>query len=225
MTRAEIIYNIRNLLEGGRTSDDALPSYRQIGFIVDYYRAALLRRDVEKNSFISPDYEQDLGCIEFEKVDKADCCSIEVDCDIYKSVKEIPTPVRLYDKPAITFFGAVDKQTSFDLILSIRAPYINYSKWTSKRPRGYYMNKHLWIPEKYGVTKANARIITEQPALVSQFIDCDNEACYTDDSPYPMPADMIETLVKMVMSTEGQIMLKTVSDRINNAQDDTQPTG
>lgn len=225
MTKAEIIYNIRNLLQGGRISDDTIPSYRQVGFIVDYYRAALIRRDVEKNNFISPDYEQDLGCIEFTLVDKADCCNIELDCDVYKSVLEIPTPIRLYDKPAITFFGSVDKQNSFDLILATRAPYIGYSKWTNKRPRGYYLNKHLWIPEKYGVVAANARIITEQPALVSQFVTCDNEPCYTDDSQYPMPADMIETLVKMVISTEGQTILKTFNDRTNDANNKPELAG
>ena len=107
-TKSEIVYNILNLMQGGRISDDFLPSYQQMSFIVDYKRAQYLRQDQTKNYFDNDFYYQDLGCLELVKVDKAECCEIDLGCDILKTKIKLPDALRFEQRLAIKV-NAVDK--------------------------------------------------------------------------------------------------------------------
>jgi len=90
----EIIYNWRNLMEAGRISDDSLPSYSQLYFILNYKRAQYLRQDQTKNWFNMDTIYQDLGCLEMEEVDSAECCHFETGCTVFRTVTEIPPVLR-----------------------------------------------------------------------------------------------------------------------------------
>ena len=69
MTFNEIAYNILNLVRGGRSSHDEHISLDQIKFNIKHYRAMFIRRDFARNGLITRHLEQDLGCLELEKVD------------------------------------------------------------------------------------------------------------------------------------------------------------
>ena len=69
MTLNEIAYNILNLVRGGRSSNNDYISTGQIKFNVKYYRAMLIRRDFARNGMVTRHLEQDLGCLELQKVD------------------------------------------------------------------------------------------------------------------------------------------------------------
>jgi hypothetical protein len=216
MTEKEIVYNILNTHSGGRLSDDFIPSYNQVAFMVKYVRAMLIRRDANENWDINPDYYQDLGCIKLIKVDKAECCEIDLDCDILRTEIKLPKPIRLKTKVAI-IVNAVDKQTTLDVILPQRSPYIKYSKYTAAIPRVYYLNGYIYVPNTLELTNLNVRAIIENPEEANSFL-CDGEACYTADSNYPLPADMVQPLTELILSKEMNYMLKTAPDENNNSQ-------
>ena len=88
MTLNEIAYNILNLVRGGRSSNNDHISLDQIKFNVQYYRAMYIRRDFTRNGVITRGLEQDLGCLELEKVDASKCCSLPVECAVYKTIKK-----------------------------------------------------------------------------------------------------------------------------------------
>jgi hypothetical protein len=48
----EIVYNLKNVYRGGITSDDETMSDRQLIFIFNYYRAKLIREDLNKGRTI-----------------------------------------------------------------------------------------------------------------------------------------------------------------------------
>ena len=48
MTLGEIIYNAKNLLNKGQSTDDFNLSDRQWSFIVNYYRAKLVKQQLQK---------------------------------------------------------------------------------------------------------------------------------------------------------------------------------
>jgi hypothetical protein len=216
MTEKEIVYNILNTHSGGRLSDDFIPSYNQVAFMVKYVRAMLIRRDANEIWDINPDYYQDLGCIKLIKVDKAECCEIDLDCDILRTEIKLPKPIRLKTKVAI-IVNAVDKQTTLDVILPQRSLYIKYSKYTAAIPRVYYLNGYIYVPNTLELTYLNVRAIIENPEEANSFL-CDGEACYTADSNYPLPADMVQPLTELILSKEMNYMLKTAPDENNNSQ-------
>jgi hypothetical protein len=215
-TEKEIVYNILNIHSGGKLSDDFIPSYNQIAFMVKYVRSLLIRRDANENWDINPDYFQDLGCLKLIKVDKAECCEIDLDCDVLRTEIKLPKPIRLKTKVAI-IVNAVDKQTTLDVILPQRSPYIKYSKYTSSIPRVYYLNGYLYVPNTLELSYLNVRAIIENPEEANSFL-CDGEACYTTDSNYPLPVDMIQPLTEIILSKEMNYMLKTAPDETNNSQ-------
>ena len=94
MTLNEIAYNILNLVRGGRSNNNDHISISQIKFNIKYYRAMLIRRDFTRNGMITRHLEQDLGCLELEKVDASKCCDLPVECAVYKTVRKIPKTIR-----------------------------------------------------------------------------------------------------------------------------------
>ena len=94
MTLNEIAYNILNLVRGGRSNNNDHISISQIKFNIKYYRAMLIRRDFTRNGMITRHLEQDLGCLELEKVDASKCCDLPVECAVYKTVRKIHKTIR-----------------------------------------------------------------------------------------------------------------------------------
>ena len=94
MTLNEIAYNILNLVRGGNSHQDESISLDQIKFNIQYYRAMLIRRDFARNGLVTRHLEQDLGCIELEKVDATKCCKLPLSCHVMKSKVRIPRTVR-----------------------------------------------------------------------------------------------------------------------------------
>ena len=88
MTLNEIAYNILNLVRGGRSSNNDYISTGQVKFNVKYYRAMLIRRDFARNGIFTRHLEQDLGCLELEKVDASKCCNLPTECAVYKTKRK-----------------------------------------------------------------------------------------------------------------------------------------
>lgn len=210
----EIIYNWRNLISGGRLSDDDIPSYSQLKFILNYKRLQYLRQDYTKNYFDTDLMYQDLGCLELEAVDSAECCHFESGCTIYRTKEVLPTPLRFSDRLGIKV-NAINKTKRFELILPERAPFIGYTKYPSLTEKVYWLNGRLYMRGLYAI---NARIIAENPEDAKRF-SCDGQACYTDDSQYPLPADMIDLITKDILSTELKALISLGQDLENDAKD------
>ena len=214
-TEREIVYNILNIHAGGRLSDDFIPSYNQVRFMLKYCRAMFIRRDLDTNWFSSKIYEQDLGELKMIPVDKVEAACFNLDCNVYRTEVKLPKFLRLKSKEGITFTGAVDKTTRIDLILPERAPFIKYSKYTSNIPRLYYLNGYIYSTSD-DLIYINVRGILENPEDANKYL-CDGVKCYDNDSEYPLPADMIQNLTDLILSKEMSYMLRQSIDTENNA--------
>lgn len=214
-TIKEIVYNLRNIISGGRLNDDVIPSYSQLKFIVNYKRAQYLRQDYTKNYFDNDLIYQDLGCLELEQVDSAECCSFEVGCTIYRTKEILPTPLRFSDRLAFKI-NAINKVKRFELILPERFPFIGNTKYPSLTEKVYWLNGRLYMRKLYAI---NARIAAENPDDAKRFT-CGDSACYTDDSNYPLPADIIDLITKDILSTELRMLISLGQDLENNAQNE-----
>lgn len=210
----QIVSNILELYNGGRISDDYRPSKRQIKFIVQYWRATLIRRDIDRNGFLSNTFRQPLGCIELELA--GDCC--DSDCKEVTSVNEIPRPVRLKDKDAIWLytkdeFGA----TPIPIVSRDALPYLSARKYTKNKLYAVFENNRIKVFGNKRLREITGWIITEDPSSLAAFYTCEDAPCYSDDDEYPISADMIQQLTLAIMSGELKIMASTPEDTDNNA--------
>ena len=214
MTLNEIAYNLLNLIRGGKSNDDENISLEQIKFNIQHYRAVLVRRDFARNGIVTRQLEQNLGCLELEKVDGSQCCGLEVGCDVYRTKVAIPRTIRFNFEDAITFVGAVDGLTRIPLVSSSIIKFLQYDKYTHSNKKAYMIDDYLYIFNAEGMEFVNVRGVFENPEDLAKF-DCDG-ACYDEDSEYPLPADMLQAINAGFMNGELRMIGLTVSDTTND---------
>ena len=219
MTLNEIAYNILNLARGGRSSNNDHISLDQIKFNVKYYRAMLIRRDFTRNGIITRHLEQDLGCIELQKVDASKCCNLPVDCAVYRSKVKIPKTVRFSFKDAITHVGDVTGLATIPMVEPHMVEYLPYDKYTKQQKKAYMIEDYLYIYNGDGLKFINVRGVFENPEEVALF-DCDGSDCYDDDSEFPIPMDMVQIITQGLMSGELMMLATSVNDTTNDTMQD-----
>jgi hypothetical protein len=212
MTLDEIAYNLLNSFRGGRSSQDENISIDQIKFNIKHYRAVFIRRDYARNGLVTRHLEQDLRCVELEQVDLSKCCNINIECPAYRSVNKIPRTVRFNFEEAITYVGDVTGIGRYQMIKPYEVAYIGYDKHTKNNPKAYMIEDYLYILNPKGAKYVNLRGIFENPEDVSNFTDCNGNACYTDNTDFPMPMDMVQAITQGMMAGELRLLAGTFSD-------------
>jgi len=219
MTLNEIAYNILNLVRGGRSSNNDHISLSQIKFNVKYYRAMLIRRDFTRNGIITRHLEQDLGCLELQKVDASKCCNLPVDCAVYRTKKKIPRTVRFSFKDAITHVGDVTGLSTIPMVEPHMVEFLPYDKYTKSQKKAYMIEDYLYVYNADGLKFVNVRGVFEDPEEVALF-DCDGSDCYDDDSEFPIPMDMVQIITSGLMSGELMLLSSSVNDTTNDTMQD-----
>ena len=219
MTLNEIAYNILNLVRGGRSSNNEHISTSQIKFNVKYYRAMLIRRDFARNGIITRHLEQDLGCLELIKVDASKCCNLPTECAVYRTVKKIPKTVRFNFNDAVTYVGDVSGTGTIPMVESNAIQWLPYDKYTKNKMKAYMIEDYVYIYNADGLKFINVRGIFEDPEDVALF-DCDGSDCYDDDTDFPIPMDMLQTITQGIMSGELMMLASSVNDTTNDTLQD-----
>ena len=219
MTLNEIAYNILNLVRGGRSSNNDHISLDQVKFNVKYYRAMLIRRDFARNGTITRHLEQDLKCLELVKVDASKCCNLPTECAVYKTIRKIPRTVRFNFKDAVTYVGAIDGKANIPIVESHTVQWLPYDKYTKNKMKAYMIEDYLYVYNADGLKFINVRGIFEDPEDLSKY-DCDGNDCYDDDSDFPIPMDMLQTITQGIMSGELMMLSTSVNDTTNDTMQD-----
>lgn len=189
-----------------------------IKFSVKYWRATLIRRDVARNG-MSDEFLQRFY-FNLVKVDKADACNFNLDCLILRSEFEIPAPIRLNNDILFKFVGSVDGKawtyTEYEEV-----PYVAYNKFTAKEIRYTWVNKYFYIFGNTKLKKGAVQAPWADPSLINT--SCDSASCYSDDSEFPISADMLQQIVDGILTREFRIMNPKdnevqIDTDINNAQ-------
>ena len=219
MTLNEIAYNILNLVRGGRSSNNDHISLSQIKFNVKYYRAMLIRRDFARNGMVTRHLEQDLGCLELQKVDASKCCNLPTECAVYKTIRKIPRTVRFNFKDAVTYVGAIDGKANIPIVESHTVQWLPFDKYTKNKMKAYMIEDHLYVYNADGLKFINVRGIFEDPEDLSKY-DCDGTDCYDGESDFPIPMDMLQTITQGIMSGELMMLSSSVNDTTNDTLQD-----
>lgn len=222
LTLPHLVYNIRNLMRDNR-SDDIKMTDRQLEFIVNYYRARLIKNDVDKKRPISSNIIQDLGEVPLTRIDSTEDSVIKLGQLLLKTTDPVPKPLELNNKDAFVYVGGMDKMSNIDFVTKTQSRYNKFNKYGSKLPTSYYRNGHIYI-ENYpkNLKFINIEGIFADPREVSRYKN-DGVNCYDILSdPYPMSEYMIGPMMEMIASKELTFFLQMIPDDVNDAADNDQ---
>jgi hypothetical protein len=192
MTLGEIIYNAKNLLNKGQSTDDFNLSDRQWSFIVNYYRAKLVKQQLQKGK-LSDKFKQ----------------RTVIDYNPTTGAFDLPSDVI---EDGITYVGTHERQ--FTQVSFNARPFRKYAKVTSNWPRWYRAPKAIRLDNENSrvVKKLRVEGVFENPKLVAE---CDNPKCGLDFE-YPLPLNYVDTIVKLIAETELRVLTSIPGDTQND---------
>lgn len=185
-----------------------------IKFSINYWRALLMRRDVEKNG-MSDTWLQRFY-IDLVKVSKADACNFDLNCvQVLRSTNPIPKPVRLKNDSLFKFIGTVDGKPMAQVEYE-EVPYTCYNRFTSKDYRFAYINDYIYVFNNTKLKKLALQYAIEEPQKIN--LSCTSDTCYSDDLEYPCPADVVQQIIAGILSGEFRIIPVTEEVEVNAEQ-------
>lgn len=228
-TFSEIIFTVKNLpRRGNGDSDDNSYTDRQLAFIINYYRATLIKQYKDKARYISQNYVQSLGKVELVKSSKQECCL--PDCDIgdivYRTLNPIPRVVDTNGWNLITYVGTVDGNNNYTRTNFNKVAFDSYAKYTGTNTKWYELNNYIYIvnPPTKILKYISIQGVFENPKDAIDFNDCGciSEDCFKSgfDFDYPMNSSDIPIIIKLITSSEYTMSGILPKDDTNNTKDD-----
>jgi len=210
MTLDEIVYNIKNILEGGLQGNDSNISNRQIKAMVHYHRAQLLLKYTDSGRYLSEKlYSYKRSAITDGYIDLPEMVGFPNNRALISVMLEgISGGANLHDATIVPVFTEEDAQFHLQSRFS---PVNNkiYGVIDGNMSRiNFFYNEGITEYED-----ANAIIAIKYIAAKPE-----DEA-----SGYPIPDELIATLTETVLSKEFNVMLSVGKDVANNSVDDNIP--
>lgn len=215
MTLQEIIYNIK----GSLGSDAEELTNRQYKFIIDYYRAKLLRQRLETKKAISPVFTPALHKIKISEIEDEDPGCMDMDCATYKTDKDIPAIIPYSLNSSLVYLGSTDgylpfQETSFQT-LELEA----YAKYIKLLPKWFLLGSKIYVtnPPDEAPEYITIQGIFEDPLKAAALCDDFDEACLKDyDFEYPISGDMVDTIFKLIRDNEVGMLIKEIDEDDNS---------
>jgi len=198
MKLSQIVYNIKNLLEKGQSSDDFILSDRQWSFVVNYYRAKIIKQNLQKG-ILSDQFKQRTVLTYDPMTDSFLLPAMPVE----DGITYVGTPEKRFVKVP---FGATQ--------------YTQYARVTSNMPRWYLIPKGIKLQNENTKMLKKLRVegIFEDPMVIEE---CNNPKCGLDFE-YPIPMNYVDLIVKMIAETELSILTalpaNTQNDGLNQLE-------
>lgn len=226
---SEIVATLRDLPRRGYgDSDDNRYTDRQLAFIVNYYRATLLKRDKDKGKYVTEYYVQDLGKVELIQSDPHGNCVVDknIGC-ILRTKEKIPVPVDTNSQSLITFVGTLEgnqfQRTNYN-----KSKFGIYSKYSGRLTKWYQLDEYIYIvnPPTQALKYINIQGVFEDPIKANLFrqngFNCEGENCYDEanfDFEYPMSLTLVDTIYKMYTSSEINTANMLPPEIVNDTSD------
>lgn len=221
ITLNKIVSDIRNMADSGQNTYEFRIEDSQISYWIDQCWATLISQSLQKRPDINDIWVQSIGCLDLIQVDKSECCEIETDCMILRTELQIPRTIDCNKDNMIirveSINGDIISKTNI-----FASKYNKYSKYTSTKPMWFIKNDYIYIINSNFLSKINIYGIFETPSDLTNFINCNGNTCFDDNSVYPCTSKMASTITDIVYKTKVIPYLQTPQDNINNANNDLQ---
>lgn len=203
MTLDDLTYQVLEHIEPNR-EDDSSFSPRLIKDMIHTKRALFLRNELNKLRAVPENIQQQLGCLELEDADDAECCDFESGCTVKRTKLFIPDILHLHQQLALTRVGPVSLGAKPYSIVSYNdAIYFGNGRYNRNAIAAYYRQNRIYLVSKQDLSLIDfisIRGVFENPGDAQRFVACDGGTCYSDDlHNYPLDAWMWEYVRKDVI--------------------------
>jgi hypothetical protein len=222
LTQRAIVADIRNIASSGSNPIEFRISDEQIALWVDEVRAMLIEQYLDKREEISDTWYQTITCLQLEQVDAAEGCCAESDCHVLRTVKKVPLAL---DANRNSAFVTTPLGDIIPRINRFKAKYQKYSAFTKSQRGWYWKDDRIYVINDQVLTHINYTDIFISPVGLSDYVGCDSEECYTQDSPYPVGGTLAKRIVDVVLADRVYKFLAIAQDNKNDANDSTLMTG
>lgn len=220
LTTNKLVSDIRNIATSGSNPVEFKIEDSQILFWCNEIRSMLIGQQLAKRADVSDIWLQTIGCLELEQVDSSECCEIETNCTILRTVREIPATIETSEINNIyaveTPLGELISKTNSD-----EERYLKYSKYTSTKPYWFLKNNRIYIINNDFLTHINIDGIFEDPYELKDYVGCDESTCFSWNSNYPCSLKMANEITNIVLKTKVYPFLQLPADNTNDASNTT----
>jgi hypothetical protein len=223
-TLNSIVSDLLKIIRGSSVSQSETISNRQLEEWVHQYRSLLLKRDLDKGKTPNPDYIQEISAIKLVKEDiTGDDNSLNLGEYVYRTSVQIPKTIDLNFKSGILYIGTLDDK-QIPLVSYQRSQWQEYRTYTNTDRIAYLKNRYIYIKNDNGLSYIKIRGVFEVPSELNSMINpVTTKVCYSTDSPYPIPNNLLPTLKELILKNELGIMIQSPSDNKNDSNNKVEP--
>jgi len=223
VTLNTITTDLLNIIRGSQLTQSEPISKRQLEAWVHEYRAKLIKQDLDKGKMLNPDYTQSLRALELEEVDEAEGTTVSTDYKTFRTKLQLPNTLDLNFKSGLSYVGTITGQ-EIQFGSEAKSRWQEYKKYTTNDRIAYLKDSYVYVTNDRDIRYITVRGVFEIPPEVSH-LDNPNESVtdVTENSPYPIPINMIPTLKQMILQGELGIEAMAYSDITNDSASKVEP--
>lgn len=215
-TLAKLTRDIQRIAANGPISDDFRISDRQVEFWIAELRAKLISQTISKNKDINDVWIQRIKCLELEQVDKAECCDIQTDCLILRSIRQIPNTIESNDANFIISVMGLDG-SHITPTTRFRQRYKRYSRFTGNNKGWFLKDRYIYVINDDLLTYVNVDGIFDDPRDLIEFSSCEGIPCFSYESDYPVSLKMATDITDIILQTKIRPMFSVPQDTTNDS--------
>ena len=207
MTTNEVIDNIIQIARNNNVGESEKLSRHQVMLWLMYYRAMLVKQDVDKDRDLNPLYVTTIEPIHLDTIEDTGGAIRHV------GDQELPKLIEFNKRP-----GVVAVRDMYGNLIQLgsrsRSSYQKYAKYACKDYIAYVKGNKIYVEgDSDQLEWISVDVIAEDPTAVK---------CFNPDDEFPAPAAMIPTIVQLILERELRTIVAMPSDETNDSDDDTQ---
>ena len=207
MTTNELIDNIIQIARNNNVGESEKLSRHQVMLWIMYYRAMLIKQDIDKGRAVKTQYVTTIEPIHLDVIE-----GIGGDIRHMGNV-ELPKLVEFNNKS-----GVISVRDMWGNAIQLgdktRSNYQKYAKYACKDYIAYTVGNRICVEGGNNQLEwISVDVIAEDPTDVK---------CFNPDNEFPAPAAMVPTIVQMILERELRMQVNMPSDTTNDSKDDKQ---
>jgi hypothetical protein len=223
VTLNSITTDILNVVRGSEISQSEPISKRQIEAWIHATRSKLIKQDLDKGKMPNPDYIQVIQALEIEEVEESEGSTVSTDIKTFRTKIQLPNTIDLNHRSGFMYIGTINGQ-EIQFSSEGKARWQEYKKYTFGDPIAYLKDGYLYVTNNKTIRYITVRGIFEIPPEVSHLNNPGEVITdVTENSPYPIPINILPTLKEMILRGELGIEVKAFVDAGNDGDSKVEP--
>ncbi len=177
-------------------------------------RAEVIRQYIDKHRAFPSSLIMQINCLSTILVDIAECCTVDLDCDVLKSSVKIPSYIGLRNiSDSFSYVGAINGKQPFGYIKPEELDFILADRFMKNKVFYSYINEYIYVFNRTNIKNIRIRGIFNDPYEIAKLNDCDgNDGCA---ELFNIPTDFISKIKSLVYAEMGNRNINTREEEVN----------